>query len=83
MNNNTADTSVIHVERMRNPRLLRTVYMRRKCKDQLMLRHAREDLFWCERGDSNPHALRRQILSLVRLPIPPLSHWLKRVHVAQ
>jgi hypothetical protein len=30
---------------------------------------------WCERGDSNPHALRRQILSLVRLPIPPLSHW--------
>jgi hypothetical protein len=30
--------------------------------------------YWCERGDSNPHALRRQILSLVRLPIPPLSH---------
>ena len=29
---------------------------------------------WCERGDSNPHGLPRQILSLVRLPIPPLSH---------
>jgi hypothetical protein len=31
-------------------------------------------LLWCERGDSNPHGLPRQILSLVRLPIPPLSH---------
>ena len=30
--------------------------------------------FWCERGDSNPHGFTRQILSLVRLPIPPLSH---------
>jgi squalene synthase HpnC len=28
---------------------------------------------WCEGRDSNPHALRRQILSLVRLPIPPPS----------
>jgi len=28
---------------------------------------------WCERGDSNPHGFPRQILSLVRLPIPPLS----------
>ena len=28
---------------------------------------------WCERGDSNPHPLRDQILSLARLPIPPLS----------
>ncbi len=28
---------------------------------------------WCERGDSNPHGLLRQVLSLVRLPIPPLS----------
>ena len=27
-----------------------------------------------ERGDSNPHGFTRQILSLVRLPIPPLSH---------
>jgi hypothetical protein len=38
---------------------------------------------WCERGDSNPHALRRQILSLVRLPIPPLSHnhdYIKSLH---
>src|SRR5579864_5048123 len=31
---------------------------------------------WCERGDSNPHGFTRQILSLVRLPIPPLSHFL-------
>jgi hypothetical protein len=30
--------------------------------------------YWCERGDSNPHGFTRQILSLVRLPIPPLSH---------
>ena len=29
---------------------------------------------WCERGDSNPHTFRYQILSLARLPIPPLSH---------
>ena len=28
---------------------------------------------WCERRDSNPHGFPRQILSLVRLPIPPLS----------
>jgi hypothetical protein len=28
---------------------------------------------WCERGDLNPHGLPRQILSLVRLPISPLS----------
>lgn len=27
----------------------------------------------CERGDSNPHSRRNQILSLARLPIPPLS----------
>jgi len=32
---------------------------------------------WCERGDSNPHGLTRQILSLVRLPIPPLSQAVK------
>ena len=31
--------------------------------------------FWCERGDLNPHELPRQILSLVRLPIPPLSRF--------
>ncbi len=35
------------------------------------LRSALND--WCERGDSNPHGFTRQILSLVRLPIPPLS----------
>jgi len=29
---------------------------------------------WCERGDSNPHIKGHQILSLARLPIPPLSH---------
>src|SRR5690606_23978704 len=28
---------------------------------------------WCERGDSNPHALRRSILSRLRLPVPSLS----------
>jgi hypothetical protein len=32
-----------------------------------------ENKGWCERGDSNPHPLRDQILSLARLPIPPLS----------
>ena len=31
------------------------------------------DFIWCERGDLNPHGLPRQILSLVRLPISPLS----------
>ena len=31
---------------------------------------------WCERGDLNPHGLPRQILSLVRLPISPLSRLL-------
>ena len=31
------------------------------------------DDIWCERRDSNPHGFTRQILSLVRLPIPPLS----------
>src|SRR5688572_20740862 len=34
---------------------------------------------WCEGRDSNPHALRRQILSLVRLPIPPPSHKNQRI----
>ncbi len=33
----------------------------------------RREEFWCERGDLNPHGLLRQILSLVRLPISPLS----------
>src|SRR5277367_3579878 len=32
------------------------------------------EIEWCERGDLNPHGFPRQILSLVRLPIPPLSH---------
>jgi integrase len=32
-----------------------------------------ENKGWCERGDSNPHPLRDQILSLARLPVPPLS----------
>ena len=27
---------------------------------------------WCGRGDSNPHALRRHPLKMVRLPVPPL-----------
>ena len=38
-----------------------------------LLRGFRAHLHWCERGDSNPHGFTRQILSLVRLPIPPLS----------
>src|SRR5687767_1718510 len=37
---------------------------------------------WCEGRDSNPHALRRQILSLVRLPIPPPSHKNQRIITA-
>jgi hypothetical protein len=41
---------------------------------------------WCERGDSNPHGVTRQILSLVRLPIPPLSQVctndIKKQHLA-
>lgn len=28
---------------------------------------------WCERGDSNPYAFRRQNLNLVRIPISPHS----------
>ena len=32
-----------------------------------------KDAPWCERGDSNPHARRHKILSLARLPLPPLS----------
>ena len=31
-------------------------------------------MIWCERRDSNPHAVRRWNLNPVRLPIPPLSH---------
>ena len=31
-------------------------------------------MVWCERRDSNPHAVRRWNLNPVRLPIPPLSH---------
>src|SRR5687768_13168236 len=38
-------------------------------------------LNWCERGDSNPHTSRYQILSLARLPIPPLSRLNLRVFV--
>jgi hypothetical protein len=29
--------------------------------------------YWCEGGESNPYELPRQILSLVRLPVPPPS----------
>src|SRR5574341_96437 len=35
--------------------------------------------YWCEGRDSNPHAFRRQILSLVRLPIPPPSQKNQRI----
>src|SRR6266849_668309 len=36
--------------------------------------------FWCGRGDSNPHALRRHPLKMVRLPVPPLPHGGERKH---
>src|ERR1700685_4671709 len=32
---------------------------------------------WSERGYTTPHGFPRQILSLVRLPIPPLSQAMK------
>jgi hypothetical protein len=38
---------------------------------------------WCERGDSNPHGFTRQILSLVRLPIPPLSRIYRNLLIRQ
>lgn len=31
-------------------------------------------VMWCARPDSNRHAVRRQDLNLVRLPISPLAH---------
>jgi hypothetical protein len=40
---------------------------RRPCEDLIRLH-------WCGREDSNLHALRRQPLKLVRLPIPPRPH---------
>ena len=43
-----------------------------KHRQELRIRPCRANS-WCERGDSNPHGFPRQILSLVRLPIPPLS----------
>ena len=42
---------------------------------------ARRTGVWCERGDSNPHTLRYQILSLARLPIPPLSLEIKTSNI--
>jgi hypothetical protein len=35
------------------------------------------EAIWCERRDSNPHALRRWNLNPVRLPIPPPSHFME------
>ena len=32
------------------------------------------EVIWCGRWDSNPHALRRHPLKMVRLPVPPLPH---------
>jgi len=46
----------------------------REVRDKENQPQAIEEEAWCERGDSNPHGFTRQILSLVRLPIPPLSH---------
>ena len=31
-------------------------------------------MFWCGRGDLNPHAFRRHPLKMVCLPVPPLPH---------
>lgn len=31
-------------------------------------------VMWCARPDSNRHAVKRQDLNLVRLPISPLAH---------
>jgi integrase len=48
----------------------------RKCRERESTQSKRQIIdkkAWCERGDSNPHPLRDQILSLARLPIPPLS----------
>src|SRR5690606_18703164 len=42
-------------------------------RDRLSLPTARAGPGWCERGDSNPHALRHWNLNPGRLPIPPLS----------
>ncbi len=47
---------------------------RRNCPRMRQVRCSCIEDEWCERGDSNPHGFTRQILSLVRLPIPPLSH---------
>ena len=52
----------------RNRRLIAGKYAIRKINRKVLKKKA-----WCERGDSNPHGFTRQILSLVRLPIPPLS----------
>src|SRR5690349_11505581 len=41
-------------------------------KENREMRYAANE--WCERGDSIPHGFTRQSLSMVRLPIPPLSH---------
>lgn len=45
---------------------------RRPC---LRGRGAENILGWCERRDSNPHAVRHENLNLGRLPISPLSPW--------
>jgi hypothetical protein len=42
---------------------------------------ARQSKAQCERGDSNPHTFRYQILSLARLPIPPLSLEIKTSNI--
>jgi hypothetical protein len=53
------------------PRRTGSAGRRTGAQARLALRDGRQ---WCGRGDSNPHALRRQNLNLVRLPIPPLPH---------
>src|SRR5207249_2659643 len=41
---------------------------------QSAIANLKSAIFWCERGELNPHPLRDWILSPARLPVPPLSH---------
>ncbi len=42
---------------------------------------AKGTALWCPEEDSNLHALRRQYLKLVRLPIPPSGHWARAIRI--
>ena len=55
--------------RLLGHRALQKVKSRPSCHRQLLTANCK--LFWCRGRDSNSHVFRRQILSLVRLPISP------------